>query len=476
MATSVHSGEDSAAHTATDQWQSFEMRMRRRRVERLLTRAAEACQTGREDAAREALAEIEQLSPFEPRLTELRAQVEALRPASSTAPAASALFANEQTDVEFTSSVESPSIAAQSFVPPTPHAIEPSPLVVETIPIKVDGTTNTAEPLIDLPLVIEEPRESTGETRADEQEKRHGRGLALAAAALLAGGAVGWFIGPKMTTFMQTERTVSAEPNQPPVLPSPGAAAATDEPRPAEALPPVQVAVDEVPAANSTVEPAPTKPETISAPSPPSASVELRPTEPLVREPAVAPSRTEAPPPPESPPPESPPPAPLTSLPHATVSIERPAAPVPVLTEGTTPVTRPPSSPAIHEPAAPAAASPPAARDAAPAVARDEEKIREILDRYAVAYSQLDAAAASAIFPGLDRRALARAFDGLASQKVALGACDVRVAIESAIVDCAGSATWTPKIGGGSRTEPRRWQFRLRNTSGDWQMVAAKVR
>lgn len=473
MATSVHSGEDSAAHTATDQWQSFELRMRRRRVERLLTRAAEACQTGREDAAREALAEIEQLSPFEPRLTELHAQVEALRPASSTAPASSALFADEQTDVEFTSSVESPSIAAESFVPSTPHAVEPSPRPVETIPIKVDATTNTAEPLIDLPLVIEEPRESTGATatRADEQEKRSGRGLALAAAALLACGAIGWFIGPKMTTLMQTERTVSAEPNQPPVLPSPGAAAATDEPRPAEALPPVQVAVDEVPAANSTVEPTPTKPETISPSSPPPASVELRPTEPLVREPAVAPSRTEAPPPPEPPPP-----APLTSLPQAAASVERPAAPVPVLTGDTTPVTRPTSSPAIHEPMPPAAAPPPATPDAASAVARDEEKIREILDRYATAYSQLDAAAASAIFPGLDRRALTRAFDGLASQKVALGACDVRVAIESAIVDCAGSATWTPKIGGGSRTEPRRWQFRLRNTSGDWQMVAAKVR
>ena len=153
---------------------------------------------------------------------------------------------------------------------------------------------------------------------------------------------------------------------------------------------------------------------------------------------------------------------------------------MPTLAESTIPVTRPasslPESSSTNEPTAPATAPPRAAPEAVHAVARDEERIREILDRYASAYSRLDAAAATAVFPGLDRRALARAFDGLASQNVSLGACDVRVAIESAIVDCAGSATWTPKIGGGSRKESRRWQFRLRNTAGEWQMVAAKVR
>src|SRR5688572_14798306 len=77
MATSVHSGEVAAAHVSTEQWQSFEMRMRRRRVERLLARASEESEAGREDAAREALAEIEQLSPLEPRLAELRSRLDA---------------------------------------------------------------------------------------------------------------------------------------------------------------------------------------------------------------------------------------------------------------------------------------------------------------------------------------------------------------------------------------------------------------
>ena len=473
MATSVHSGEDSAAHTASDQWQSFELRMRRRRVERLLTRATEACREGREDAAREALVEIEQLSPFEPRLTELRAQVDAFRAASSSAAASSVLVTHGKSDAEFTSSVETPSIPAERSFPPTRRVIEPSPLPVETRPITVDATPNIAEPLIDLPLVIDERSESTEAARADAQEKRSGRGVAIAAAALLACGAVGWLIGPKMSTLMQTDRAVSAEPNQPALLPSPGAAARTDEPKPADALPPVQVAVDEVPAASATVEPTPTEPQTVPLPSPQPASVELRSTEPLVREPVAAPSRTDAPPPPEPPPL-----APISALPNAAASVERPA--VPTLAESTIPVTRPasslPESSSTNEPTAPATAPPRAAPDAAHAVAGDEERIREILVRYASAYSRLDAAAATAIFPGLDRRALARAFDGLASQNVSLGACDVRVAIESAIVDCAGSATWTPKIGGGSRKEPRRWQFRLRNTAGEWQMVAAKVR
>jgi hypothetical protein len=75
----------------------------------------------------------------------------------------------------------------------------------------------------------------------------------------------------------------------------------------------------------------------------------------------------------------------------------------------------------------------------------------------------------------VNERALAQAFDALRSQSLSLGRCDVEVTGSIARAECAGSASFTPKIGSG-RTEPRRWAFDLRNASGAWQIVRADVR
>jgi hypothetical protein len=99
-----------------------------------------------------------------------------------------------------------------------------------------------------------------------------------------------------------------------------------------------------------------------------------------------------------------------------------------------------------------------------------------VLRRYEAAYSRLDAAAAGAVWPSLDRRALARAFEGLASQQISLGQCDVMIEGGSARADCTGTAHWTPKVGGGAQRAPRRWRFTLRNQDGEWAIVSANVR
>jgi hypothetical protein len=52
-----------ASHTATSEWQSFELRMRRRRVERLLLHADAAVQQGCLEEARECLDEARRLAP-----------------------------------------------------------------------------------------------------------------------------------------------------------------------------------------------------------------------------------------------------------------------------------------------------------------------------------------------------------------------------------------------------------------------------
>ena len=102
--------------------------------------------------------------------------------------------------------------------------------------------------------------------------------------------------------------------------------------------------------------------------------------------------------------------------------------------------------------------------------------VLDVLNKYATAYSRLDAAAAQEVWPAVNRPALTRAFDGLASQRVSLERCDVSVSTASAHANCAGSATWSPKIGnGGAHTDACNWTFQLAKAGDDWQIVTARV-
>ena len=99
-----------------------------------------------------------------------------------------------------------------------------------------------------------------------------------------------------------------------------------------------------------------------------------------------------------------------------------------------------------------------------------------MLHRYEAAYSALDAAAASAVWPGVDRRALTSAFQALSSQRVSLGRCDVRLSGATAQAECTGTARWEPKVGAGPQTAARHWRFDLRNMGSDWIITRATVR
>jgi hypothetical protein len=139
------------------------------------------------------------------------------------------------------------------------------------------------------------------------------------------------------------------------------------------------------------------------------------------------------------------------------------------------PVPVPAPVPVVAEPIADL---PPAAPSAvtAPAEPAQESVVRSVLSRYASAYSSLDANAAQRVWPGVNRAALSRAFDGLASQQISLGECRIDVAASSARAHCAGSATWAPKVGGGGpRTEARDWTFELARAASGWQIVRARV-
>ena len=154
-------------------------------------------------------------------------------------------------------------------------------------------------------------------------------------------------------------------------------------------------------------------------------------------------------------------------------------------------------NPAVTSPrpeAAPVVETPPAAAQPAPripatiarpepealpsVVARSEQgEIQRTLGQYRSAYQRLDAQAARAVWPSVDVRALARAFDTLSSQELAFETCLFDIAGPVATAQCRGSATYTPKVGGrGPKAERRQWTFHLRKVDEAWKIESAQAR
>lgn len=120
----------------------------------------------------------------------------------------------------------------------------------------------------------------------------------------------------------------------------------------------------------------------------------------------------------------------------------------------------------------------PASAAASSSVVRDDRvAIRAALSRYEAAYNRLDVNAVRSVWPTLDQRALARAFDGLNAQRVSLQACNVDVTGNTARANCSGNASWTPKVGGGGeRSAARKWTFDLSDSDEGWRIVHVQAR
>lgn len=450
------------------------MRMRQRRIERLLVRADAAIETGSLDAAREAVDELERLSPETPGLQPLRTRL-------SRAPEPV---------------VARPVLAPP--VPPAPAAVE-TPTVVSVTPVQPDMLKPPAERVdagrprkpppvqivkpppapaaASLPDILDTPAASAplrAETAVASEPANPKRSrLPQVAAAILILGSLGWLAVPRVPWMERGARSTASPPSVVPAAAAPAAPAPLREAVTAQGVPPaVDVAVIEI------------TPEETAAPVAPSARADTperaQPAA-LVGNaiPAAQPTTDAAPAfvstaPAATLPPRRPEPSELPSNTAPVPFASEPAAAEPVLARATEPLPVPPPVAAPEPaPAATASAPPPAPADAAIA---NQSRILATLGRYEAAYSNLDVNAAGAVWPTLDRRALARAFEGLSSQRVNLGNCDVRVAGETAVAECSGTAVWTPKVGGGSHRQPRRWQFRLRNESGAWQIVSANVK
>jgi hypothetical protein len=107
----------------------------------------------------------------------------------------------------------------------------------------------------------------------------------------------------------------------------------------------------------------------------------------------------------------------------------------------------------------------------------DERVIYRVLEQYERAYERLDVRAAHAVWPSLNTRALARAFDGLKEQALEFSHCRVAIAPREATAICGGRASYVPRVGHQiAHREPREWTFSLRKVDQEWLIAKAVVR
>ena len=114
---------------------------------------------------------------------------------------------------------------------------------------------------------------------------------------------------------------------------------------------------------------------------------------------------------------------------------------------------------------------------ATPRRTSEEELVRQLIDRYAGALERLDVGAAQAAWPTVDGKALKRAFNQLASQRLTFQSCGITISGSTANARCRGSATYQPRIGSGPvHLASREWTFDFSKQDTDWRIVNTFVR
>jgi hypothetical protein len=435
------------SHTATQQWQSFEMRMRQRRVERCLLRASVAIEAGVLEDAREAIDEVRRLSPDEPALEPLAAQFAraeqlpaierlphlVLQPelAAADAGAAPAILQTERRRFPTMAAMVLATAAAgggwwwsATHVAPAPSQVVTAP----TVPQPTSGTVLAPAPSAP---AVQIDRESV--TAALREEVRP------EASTTATTGSLPLDATAPLPVPLRSNVTPGAQPFPGGPLTTPGSLATPSQP----------AAVTD---RNASV----SRP---GGPLEPRAEIDTRNSAPA-RLPGAEMTPT-APPAPS-----------ITARVEPPTALPAPVENAPRVVAGADGIGEPAATPRV----VPAAPAPPAASNTAPAVHADEQGVRAALSRYESAYTRLDAAAAASVFPSVNRRALATAFEGLSAQTISLGRCDVRLAGATAQAYCEGNARWTPKVGGGTKTSGRQWRFDLRNTNGNWLITQATAK
>jgi hypothetical protein len=367
-------------HTGTEQWQSFEIRMRHRRAERCLVRAEGALDAGLEAEARAALDEARSLKSETPSFEDLLAAARGRREAADAG-----------------------------------------------------------------------------------RRQRTRRAAVVAAAGLIVMVGLGWAIFETRETAEVETAAAAPEPMPPPLAQATtgGQVPAVVETSPAPADAGKSAAAPDVTSDGERVIAAAPRPA-----APPPIPRESAPQRRTADQPGSIAVKSAASPAMEVPVPEVPVPTTTETIPRPSVDASLTAGAVGAPATASMSVPAPPPSPAPKEAVSPPPADP----------ASQEPAVRNVLARFEAAYSSLSASAARQVWPSVDARSLSRAFEGLESQRVSLGNCRVTVESSTARAECSGSATWTPKVGGGRRTEARRWEFDLARDNGAWLILQARAR
>jgi hypothetical protein len=139
-------------------------------------------------------------------------------------------------------------------------------------------------------------------------------------------------------------------------------------------------------------------------------------------------------------------------------------------------VTPPPALALSAEADAPAARA--AASIAVDSLEVDRSAVKDVLAAYRKSYNDLDAAAVSAIWKGVDERALQRAFSSLSRQNLSFERCDVRVpGADRAVARCEGVLSYVPKFGDALSQQRRMtWNMDFRRAGERWMIVGVNAR
>ncbi|MGH9385479.1 MAG: hypothetical protein ACRD2N_14455 [Vicinamibacterales bacterium] len=138
-----------------------------------------------------------------------------------------------------------------------------------------------------------------------------------------------------------------------------------------------------------------------------------------------------------------------------------------------TPEAAVPEAPTSSAVAAPSAPSP----DAGSSPPAEIAAIQQVLARYKRMFDELDASEATAIWPGVDSRALTRMFSRLDRQTLEFDGCVFAVWETGAAADCTGWLSYVPRFGNATlRREPHSWTIELERANDGWQIVRVNAR
>lgn len=135
------------------------------------------------------------------------------------------------------------------------------------------------------------------------------------------------------------------------------------------------------------------------------------------------------------------------------------------------------ASAALSTPTPTTTTTPPNPATASSTLDIERGTIRQVLERYRNANNALDARGIQDAWPGVNRRALERAFESLSEQNVSFQSCRIDVNTIKAAAVCGGAVRYVPRIGSRTpRVEQREWTFRLERQRNGWLIEGVDTR